>query len=416
MTQRRYAVLGLMFLAISVNYMDRVNFSVSMPAIRQAFGFSLQEISQILFVWGIIYALFNFPGGWLVDRLGLRYGLVLTLGWWSLFTILTPFARTLAGWFAVRGTMGAGEAPIWSLNAKSAASLAGPGRRSMFFTWAGSGQYMGPFIGNALAGVILVKCGWQWTFIAFGIAGLALLPVWFFIVRDRPMFGSREASESADWPGIRNTVFSRTGLGMLLVCITFGYILWTFVNWVPSYMFYTFHISVLKSALWASAGAGFGLVGFILSGPINDWLVARFDRLTARRIGAAIPMLCAALCILASVATAGAGFIAATAVLIGLAQMLMNMTVGAWAVNVIDISPNKASTGFVYGVYNGALNIMGACSALIVGALAARFNFPVAFGSELFFMLVFVAAMLFIVDRASYTRLIARSAPADSPA
>jgi hypothetical protein len=65
-------------------------------------------------------------------------------------------------------------------------------------------------------------------------------------------------------------------------------------------------------------------------------------------------------CIVLSLYTAQAEFGELTAVLIGLAQLQMNMTVGAWAVNIIDISPNQSSTGFVYGIYNGVLNVMGA--------------------------------------------------------
>jgi ACS family D-galactonate transporter-like MFS transporter len=87
----------------------------------------------------------------------------------------------------------------------------------------------------------------------------------------------------------------------------------------------------------------------------------------------------------------------------------MNMTVGAWAVNVIDISPNQASTGLVYGVYNGALNIMGAVNSLILAWIATRFGFPAAFGSAILFMLIFLISILFVVDRPSYTKLIARA-------
>jgi MFS family permease len=399
--------VALMFASIFVNYMDRVNFSVSIPAIRHAFGFSLQQIGAIAFAWGIVYAIFNFPGGWLVDRLGMRWGLVTTLGWWSAFTILTPFARTLGAWYAVRGLMGAGEAPIWALNAKCANAWAPAAKRSTFFTWAGSGQFAGPAIGTLLAGIILSTLGWQWTFVIFGLAGLAILPFWAVFVRDRRATPARE--ESVDWSGVRAVIFSRTGLGMFFVYLTFGYILFTFLYWVPSYMYYTFHTSIFKSAAWASLGGALGFFGFILSGPLNDALVARFDRLTARRIGATVPMLFSVACVIASLATAAAQLVALTAVLIGLAQLLMNVTVGAWAVNVIDISPNHASTGFVYGFYNGVLNVMGAFNSIIITALAARYGFPAAFGSAIVFMLIFLASMLFIVDRSSYTRLIART-------
>lgn len=403
----RYAVVLLMFAGIFVNYMDRVNYSVSIPAIRHEFGFSLEQMGAIAFAWGIVYALFNFPGGWLVDRLGLRWGLVSTLGWWSIFTIATPLAGSLTSWYVIRGLMGAGEAPIWPLNAKCAAHYAPPSDRSTHFTWAGSGQYLGPAIGTIIAGVILTAMGWRWTFIIFGIAGMLLLPLWLAVVRERPQ--TREQRERIDWDAVRAVFFSRTGVGMLLVYLTFGYILFTFLYWMPSYMYYTFHMSVLKSAAWSSAGGLLGFAGFIVSGPFNDALVRRFDRLTARRIGACAPMLVAMLCVLGSLLSARNGLGGTTAILIGLAQLLMNMTVGAWAVNVIDISPSPASTGVVYGVYNGVLNVMGACNALILTALATRYGFPAAFASALVFMAIFLGSMLWVVDRRSYTRLYERA-------
>jgi MFS family permease len=411
-----------MFAAVFVNYMDRVNFSVSIPAIRHDYGFTLQQIGAISFAWAIVYALFNFPGGWLADRFGLRLALPMLLTWWSAFTILTPFARTLGGWYTIRGLMGAGEAPIWPVNAKVANTWAAPSERSTAFTLGGCGQYLGPAVGTLLAGWILVRFGWQWTFYSFGLAGLVIVPLWLVFVRNRPdddprtndaertWIGNRASShEQIDWQGIRNVLFSRTGAGMLLVYITFGYILFTFLNWVPSYMYYTFNLDILKSAGWASLGAFLGLAGFVVSGPFNDRLAARYDRLTARRIGAIVPMLGMVVCVLISLLTARSGSAMTTAVLLGAAQFLMNMTVGAWAVNVVDISPNQASTAIVYGVYNGVLNLMGAFNSLILTALAARYGFPIAFGSAIFFMLVFVAGMLLVVDRASYTRLIARA-------
>lgn len=422
MTRRRYLIVLMMFLSISVNYMDRVNFSVSIPAIRHDFGFSLEQIGSIAFAWGIVYAVFNFPGGWLVDRLGLRWGLFTTLGWWSIFTILTPFASTLSGWYLIRGIMGVGEAPIWPINAKCANTWAPPGERSRLYTWAGSGQYVGPAVGTLLAGWILVQFGWQWTFIVFGVAGMAILPFWLWLVRDRPsldprvsptevaLIGNRaDPNEKADWEGIKAVFFSRTGLGMLLIYLTFGYILFTFLYWVPSYMYYTFHLGILKSAAWASLGSLLGFIGFVLSGPFNDALVRRYDRLTARRIGTCVPMLGTALCVVLSLFSAKAGLAGGTAVLIGLAQLTMNLTVGAWAVNIIDISPNQASTGFVYGIFNGVLNIMGAVNSLILTALATRYGFPAAFGSALIFMAVFLFSILFVVDRPSYTRLVAHA-------
>jgi len=101
----------------------------------------------------------------------------------------------------------------------------------------------------------VVRLGWQSSFILFGAAGLLVLPFWIFIVGDWPeqdrrlsaeereIIGNRSTvSERADRAGIRSVFLSRAGVGMLLIYLTFGYVLFTFLYWVPSYMFYTFHM------------------------------------------------------------------------------------------------------------------------------------------------------------------------------
>jgi sugar phosphate permease len=77
-----------MFLAVAINGVDRVNFSVAIPAIRREFGFSLQTIGTIAFVWGMAYAIGNFSAGWLADRLGLRSGIFATFGSAVIFMLL----------------------------------------------------------------------------------------------------------------------------------------------------------------------------------------------------------------------------------------------------------------------------------------------------------------------------------------
>jgi ACS family D-galactonate transporter-like MFS transporter len=95
-------------------------------------------------------------------------------------------------------------------------------------------------------------------------------------------------------------------------------------------------------------------------------------------------MVGVALGIIASVFTARAGFAEITALIIVVAWLFMAITVGAWAVNVIDISPNQASTGIIYRFYNGILNVMGALNSLILTWIAGNIGFSLASGAPSF--------------------------------
>jgi hypothetical protein len=85
-------------------------------------------------------------------------------------------------------------------------------------------------------------------------------------------------------------------------------------------------------------------------------------------------------------------------VLIGLSLMVMNASVGAWAVNAVDIAPTPRSSAFVYGVYNGVLNLMGAYSSILVTMLAHSFGFIAAFSSAVVFMVIFLIGLIFVID------------------
>ncbi len=223
---------------------------------------------------------------------------------------------------------------------------------------------------------------------------------------ERRRIGARQPAAGPDWQGVRAVIFSRTGLGILITYLTSGYVLFTFKNWLPTFMHAEFNSNLMGGAAWTSLSSGLGFVGFLLAGPVNDALVRRMDRLRARRLGTAVPGAAAVGCLLLSLWAAEAGIAWATATLIGIAQLLSTITAGAWAVSVIDLSPGRASTGILYGIFNGALNLMGAVNALAITFIASHLGFAAAFGSAVGFMLLFIAGMVLVVDRPGYQRLL----------
>ncbi len=412
----RILVFLLIFFAIAINYMDRVNFSVAVPAIEKQFGFNIAQIGEIAFAWTLTYAVFNFPGGWIADKLKLRNAFSLAIGWWSIFTILTAVAYSFSSWIIIRGLMGVGEAPVWPLNAKATSTWAAPGERSTTYTMPGSGQFVGPAVGSVLSGLIVASLGWQWAFIIFGLLGLAWVPIWYTMVRDTPethpwvnqaelryiQGASGALGQSAvtreDMRMAARVMTSRNGIGVFLTFLTFGYILFTFLYWLPSYMYFTFHLSIVKSAAWSSISYGGGFLGFMISGPINDRLIRRYGNGKGRKIGSGVPMVLMIIMMLIAVETSKAHAVIPTVVLIGLSLMAMNSTVGSWAVNAIDLAPNPRSTAFVYGIYNGVLNLMGAANSIILTRIAGSSGFIAAFSSAILFMVVFLVGLIFVID------------------
>lgn len=420
-TRIRFIVFLMTFSAVVINYMDRQNFNVSTPLIEKQFGLNIEDIGRISFIWGLAYALFNFPGGWFADKLGIRKAASFALGWWSIFTILSALAWSTVSWCIIRGLMGAGEAPIWPINAKATSTWSAPSERARAFTVAGSGQFVGSIVGVFVSGWIVHWFGWQWTFVIFGAVGLVWVPIWWVLIRDTPQshpwVNDRELRfiqgvagavpryqkethlSRAEMKQALQVMLTRNGIGVLLTFLTFGYVLFTFLNWLPLYMHDTFQLSIVKSASWTSVSYAAGLVGFLVSGPINDWLVAKYGYAKGRKLGAGVPMGLMIVMMLCALETSRLNLVAPSATLIGLSLLVMNASVGAWGVNAVDLAPTPKSSAFVYGIYNGVLNLMGAYSSLLVTNIAHKFGFIWAFSSALIFMAIFLFGLVFVIDK-----------------
>src|SRR5580704_6166180 len=88
----RWVIVGLLFFATSINYLDRAILGVILPEIREQFHFGLETYGVIQFWFQIAYAGGSLLGGYLLDRLGTRMGYGIAAAIWSLAATLNAFA------------------------------------------------------------------------------------------------------------------------------------------------------------------------------------------------------------------------------------------------------------------------------------------------------------------------------------
>src|SRR5262245_58472102 len=106
---KRLDISLLCFLALIVAYCDRVNLSVTAPLIMQEYHWDTAQMGWVLSGFYIGYTLFMIPAGRLVDYFGPKRVFAASVVWWSIFTALTPFPRSIAGLTCMRAVVGAGE-------------------------------------------------------------------------------------------------------------------------------------------------------------------------------------------------------------------------------------------------------------------------------------------------------------------
>lgn len=94
-TNVRWKIGTLMWLAITINYLDRANLSTASTDIMREFSLNSAQMGIVMSAFFWSYLVFQIPSGWLADRVGHRISMALAVGWWSIATALTTLAARL---------------------------------------------------------------------------------------------------------------------------------------------------------------------------------------------------------------------------------------------------------------------------------------------------------------------------------
>ena len=110
LSRKRWLMIGLVFLATVINYLDRQTLSVAAPVITREFHMSNVDYSRVVFAFMLAYTVMNGVSGPMVDRLGTRLGYAVCIAWWSIAAMLHSLARGPFSLGVFRFLLGMGEA------------------------------------------------------------------------------------------------------------------------------------------------------------------------------------------------------------------------------------------------------------------------------------------------------------------
>ena len=172
----RWTIGGLLFLSTVINYIDRQTLSVLAPRLKGEFGWSNADFALVIIAFRVAYAIGQAVSGRLLDRLGTRTGLTISVAFYSVAAMTTSLAGGLAGFAGCRFLLGLGESANWP-GATKAVSEWFPRRES---GWAVALFDSGSSIGGAVApalvlGVTAALGSWRPAFIVTGVLGFGWL-------------------------------------------------------------------------------------------------------------------------------------------------------------------------------------------------------------------------------------------------
>lgn len=187
----RWIICALLFFSTTVNYMDRQVISYlkeffCTPTEAGGFGWTNSDFANVTTVFTGFYAGMTILAGWVIDKIGTKLGLALSLIVWSIFGILNAFVGSLtAAHMIVRSAFGVGEAGNFPASIKTVAEWFPKRERALATGIFNSGSNVGAMISALFVPWCMIyfgdQKGWKMAFILTGAVGFLWLIFWFWL-------------------------------------------------------------------------------------------------------------------------------------------------------------------------------------------------------------------------------------------
>jgi ACS family hexuronate transporter-like MFS transporter len=375
----RWTICAMLFVATSINYMDRQVLSILKPVLEGATlhlqpffrgwptveqSISLNEIQygyivdcfQIAYALGVIFA------GRLVDRLGCRRGYPIVTGVWSLAAMGHALVTSVAGFGLARFFLGLGESGNFPAAIKATAEWFPPKERALATGIFNSGSSVGAILAPFVVPWVALHFGWRASFLVTGVFSATWI-VWWSIRYRKPR-------ETMDWSrGVELVVPTGPVLAwwrLLYYRQTWGFVLgkfltdpvwWFYLFWMPSYFSAHFKLNLSHIGLPLIVIYVLSTVGSVCGG----WLPKGYVRMGMRLKPARLAAMLTCACLVVPIAVAGG--LQSEWVAVGLLSLAASAHQG-WSANIFttasDMFPAEyvgtvVSFGQVGGAVGGAI-------------------------------------------------------------
>jgi ACS family hexuronate transporter-like MFS transporter len=287
----RWRILALLFFATTINYLDRIVFSVLIPVIRADLGLTDQTYGWLTGAFTGAYTVGFLAAGKFIDKYGTRIGYAVSIVWWSVAAGLHALARTpfeLGFW---RALLGFGEAGNFPSAIKAVAEWFPKKDRAFATGIFNAGTNVASMVGPPVFVWMNAHYGWRASFAITAATGFAWVVAWLCLYRKPPL--QKEDALVEKSVGWAKALAYRQTWGFVLGKFLTDPVWWFYLYWLPPYL-YDVRKFDLQQIGWALPVVYLMAdVGSVGGGWISGWLMRRgWDTSRARR---AAMLICAAL-------------------------------------------------------------------------------------------------------------------------
>jgi len=388
MSRVRWWIVALLFFATTINYLDRIVFTVLNTVIGKELGLTDQTYGNVNAAFQFAYMVGFLFAGKFIDRFGTRIGYAVAITWWSLAAAFHAAVRSAVSLGFWRAMLGLGESGNFPAAIKSVAEWFPLKDRALATGVFNAGANVASMVGPPILVFMNARYGWRSCFLVTAGLGFIWLLLWVLTYRPpdrhpavkpaeleyiRSDAAGREAEPALGWAAVLGY---RQTWGFTLAKFLTDPVWWFYLFWLPRYFikvrgFYLEEVGWALPVIYLMAD-----LGSVAGGWISGFLIRRgWPHGKARKTAMAI---CAC-----------AMPIAALAVLVPnpiLAVALVSLATAAhqgWSANLFtttsDVFPKQA-VGDVVGI-GGSAGALGGIlfSSLIPGWVIEHFGYTPVF-------------------------------------
>jgi ACS family hexuronate transporter-like MFS transporter len=243
----RRLLVALVFVAIGLNYVDRLVLSLLKPTLEVEFGWSSSDFAHLGSAFQAAAAVALVFVGWFIDRVGVRLALGLGVALWSLAGMAHAFAATVQQFVVARVALAVAESVGTPAAVKTAAVYLPLKQRSFALGLFNTAPNIGAILTPLLIPPLAVAFGWRAAFLVTGALGFVWLAFWILGTRNiRPVEAvTATTPKPANWGALLQDRRSWTIIGAKAIT---DLVWWFVLFWMPDFFHRVFGMGQVKLA------------------------------------------------------------------------------------------------------------------------------------------------------------------------
>jgi ACS family hexuronate transporter-like MFS transporter len=413
----RWFVCGLLFLATTINYMDRSVLSLIEPALHNLpfMGWDFSQdathqqvfndhFSTILTFFQIAYGVGLLTAGRLIDKLGTKIGYALAICVWAFSSMGHALVTTVVGFCIARFMLGLGEAGNFPAAIKAVTEWFPAEERALATGLFNSGANAASLIAPWLIPIVTIKYGWHAAFLTTGSMGLVWLVIWLIFPYNRLRRGATETQARLAPVVQGGNLYARVLRQPGLYAFAAGKALtdpiwWFYLFWLPKYFHETYNLDLKQLGLPIIIVYFCSSFGSIMGGSLSGLFMKRGASVNS---GRKLAMLICALCALpVMLVPATHGWFHGN---VWPAVALLSLATAAhqgWSANLFSTPPDMFPSTAVSTVVG-----LGGTAGAISGAIFTKFTGAVWTSHP--FLIFFLGSISYLIALAIFQKLVPR--------